>query len=61
VRAYRNKFAALETRARELISQGMSPVEFVSNLPTSDLGWDLAGRGGAGAQGVYAEVSQSMK
>jgi cyclase len=61
VRAYRNKFAALETRARELISQGMSPAEFVANLQTSDLGWDLAGRGGAGAQGVYAEVSQSME
>ena len=61
VRAYRNKFAALETRARELISQGLSPAEFVEALPTSDLGWDLAGRGGAGAQGVYAEVSRSME
>ena len=50
VRAFRNKFAALETRARELISEGMSPEEFVSSLQSEDLGWDLSGRGGQGAQ-----------
>ena len=60
LRAYRNKFAALETRARELVAQGMAPDEFVANLPTDDLGWDLSGRGGAGAQGVYAELTAAM-
>ena len=61
VRAFRNKFAALETRARELISQGMSPEEFVSSLQSEDLGWNLAGRAGQGAQGIYAEITRSME
>ena len=61
VRAFRNKFAALETRARELISQGMSPEEFVSSLQSEDLGWDLSGRGGQGAQGIYTEITRSME
>ncbi len=61
VRAFRNKFAALETRARELISQGMAPEEFVTTIEAGDLGWDMTARGGAGAHGVYAEVSRSME
>ena len=61
VRAFRNKFAALETRARELISEGMSPEEFVSSLQSEDLGWNLSGRGGQGAQGIYAEITRSME
>ncbi len=61
VRAFRNKFAALETRARELISQGMAPEEFVTTIEAGDLGWDMTARGGAGAHGVYAEVSQLME
>ena len=61
VRAFRNNFAALETRARELISDGMSPEEFVSSLQSDDLGWDLTGRGGQGAQGIYAEMTRSME
>ena len=61
VRAFRNKFATLETRARELISQGMAPEEFVTTIEAGDLGWDMTARGGAGAHGVYAEVSQLME
>lgn len=60
VRAFRNKFAALETRARRLISEGISPDEFVANLQTEDLGWNLAGRSGQGAQGIYAEITHAI-
>ena len=61
VRVFRNKFAALETRARELISQGMSSDEFLISLESEDLGWDLSGRGGQGPQGIYAELTRSME
>jgi len=59
VEAFRNKMRTMQTRARELISQGVSRDEFPSRLDVGDLGWNYSeGFAASSIPGLFDELTR---